>query len=157
MAIVFSNVDNFIIICCAFTCLVLIISWLVVFITLVYACVVKMLINYTPVWGCTKIPGGECHRHRNRVKKKTMRFEAFVVIGDSDVDACRYADEPWQFQCTCTMVFQLEIGADDHDIMIWCHKGLSCCKREGTIKGEHDQTLGLLLLSSGYSGTKRLH
>ena len=27
-----------------------------------------------------------------------------------------------------------KIGADDHDIMIWCHGDLSCWKREGTIK-----------------------
>ena len=37
-----------------------------------------------------------------------MRFEAFVIIGDSNVDAGRFADEPWQFQCACTMVFLLE-------------------------------------------------
>ena len=42
------------------------------------------------------------------LEKKTMRFGAFVIIGDSDVDASRCADEPWQFQCTCTMVFLLE-------------------------------------------------
>ena len=35
-----------------------------------------------------------------------------------------------------------KIGADDHDIIMWCHKDLLCCKREGTIKGEHDQTSG---------------
>ena len=33
-------------------------------------------------------------------------------------------------------------GADDHDVIMWCHGDLSCCKREGTIKGEHDQTSG---------------
>ena len=47
-------------------------------------------------------------------------------------------------------------GADDHDITMWHHKSLSCCKREGTIKGEHDQTSGLLLLSSGCHGTRHL-
>ena len=31
-----------------------------------------------------------------------------------------------------------KIGADDHDVMMWHHGDLSCCKREGTIKGEHD-------------------
>ena len=31
---------------------------------------------------------------------------------------------------------------------------LSCCKREGTIKRQHNQTSGLLLLSSGCLGTR---
>ena len=52
--------------------------------------------------------------------------------------------------------FCQKIGADDHDVIMLCHKDLSCCKREGTIKGEHDQTSQLLLLSSGSSGTKCL-
>ena len=43
-------------------------------------------------------------------------------------------------------------GADDHDVIMQHHEA-SCCKRERTIKGEHDQTLGLWLLSSGCSGT----
>ena len=47
-------------------------------------------------------------------------------------------------------------GQDDHDIIMGCHEDLSCCKREETIKGEHDQTLGLLLLSSGCSGAEHL-
>ena len=42
-------------------------------------------------------------------------------------------------------------GADDHYIIMWCHENLSCWKREGTIKGEHDQTWGLLLLPSSGS------
>ena len=37
-----------------------------------------------------------------------MRFGAFVIIGDSDMDAGGCADEQWQFKCTCTMVFLLE-------------------------------------------------
>ena len=37
-----------------------------------------------------------------------MRFGAFVIIGDSDVDASRCADKPWWSQCACAMVFLLE-------------------------------------------------
>ena len=36
------------------------------------------------------------------------RFGAFVVFGGSGVDAGRYTDEPWWFQCACTVVFPLE-------------------------------------------------
>ena len=43
-------------------------------------------------------------------------FGAFIIIGDSDMDTGRCADEPWQFQCTCTVVFPLENGAENHDI-----------------------------------------
>ena len=49
-----------------------------------------------------------CHMHRKGIEKKTMRFGAFVIFGGSDVDASRFADEPWQFQCTCTVVFPPE-------------------------------------------------
>ena len=34
------------------------------------------------------------------------RFGAFVIIGGSDMDAGRFADEPWWFQCA--VVFPLE-------------------------------------------------
>ena len=47
-------------------------------------------------------------------------------------------------------------GAYKHHITMWHHENLLCCKREGTIKGEHDWTLGLLLLSSGCLSTKHL-
>ena len=51
---------------------------------------------------------GECHRHGKGFENETKRFGISVVFRGSDVDASRYADKPWQFQCTCTMVFQLE-------------------------------------------------
>ena len=41
------------------------------------------------------------------------------------------------------------IRADNHDIIRWHHEGLSCYSGRETIKGEHNQALGLLLLSSG--------
>ena len=37
-----------------------------------------------------------------------MRSGAFIIIGNSDVDAGGCTDEPWQFQCTCAMVFPPE-------------------------------------------------
>ena len=37
-----------------------------------------------------------------------MRFRAFVIIRDSDVDASAFADEQWQFESACTMVFPPE-------------------------------------------------
>ena len=45
-----------------------------------------------------------------------MRFRAFVVVRESDVDAGTFADEQWWFKCACTMVFPLENRADNHDI-----------------------------------------
>ena len=45
-----------------------------------------------------------------------MRFRAFVVVRDSNVDASTFGDKQWWFECTCAMVFPPEIGADDHDI-----------------------------------------
>ena len=46
--------------------------------------------------------------HRKGIKKEMMRFGAFVIFGGSDVDAGRFADEPWQFQSACAVVFLLE-------------------------------------------------
>ena len=39
-------------------------------------CFVVNIVNKfkAPVWGHTEIPGGECHRHKIRVKEKTMKF-----------------------------------------------------------------------------------
>ena len=85
---------------------------------------------------------GRVSQAQKRYWKEMMRFGAFVIFGGSNVDAGRFADESWQFQYACAIVFLPEIGADNHDVMMWCHKDLSCCKREGNIKGEQDQTSG---------------
>ena len=69
------------------------------------------------------------------------------------MDAGGCADEPWQFQCACAMAFPLKDQSRwswHHEMMSW---GSLMLLREGTIKGEHNQTSGL---SSGYSGTKCL-
>ena len=47
----------------------------------------------------------------------------------------------------------LKIRADDHDIIYMMSQGSLMLQWEGTIKGEHDQASGLLLLSSGYFNT----
>ena len=60
------------------------------------------------VQGHTKIPGGECHRHGKGFKKEMMRFKLSVIFGIFGMDASRYADELWQFFCTCTVVFPLK-------------------------------------------------
>ena len=46
-----------------------------------------------------------------------MRFRAFIIIGDSDVNAGRCADKQWWFQCTCAMVFLPEKWSR----WSWCH------------------------------------
>ena len=69
------------------------------------------------------------------------------------MDAGRCADKQWWFQCPCTVVFPLE----DQSRWSWHYEMISweslMLLREGTIKGEHNRTLGL---SSGCSGTKHL-
>ena len=58
------------------------------------ACVLlkTLQINWGLVWGCTKIPGGECHRHKIRVKEKTMRFR------------CGYSN--WGFWQWCWQIYR---------------------------------------------------
>ena len=61
----------------------------------------------------------------------------------SGVDAGGCTDEHWQFWCTCTVVFLPEDQSRwswHHYMMSW---GSLMLLREGTIKGEHDQALGL--------------
>ena len=93
------------------------------------------------------------HRHGNWVKEKTERFECIYSIWGSSMDAGRCTDKWWCFQCTCTVVFLLE----DQSRQLWHHEmtsqGSLVLLREGTIKGEHNQTLGL---SSGSSDTENL-
>ena len=86
-------------------------------------------------------------------QERDKGVQSFHSIWGCSVDAGRCTDEPWQFQCTCTVVFPLE----DQRRWSWCHEVMSwgslMLSREGTIKGEHIRTLGLL---SGYSRTKHL-
>ena len=45
-----------------------------------------------------------------------MRFGAFIVARNSNVDAGTFEDEQGWFECTCAMVSLPENGADGHDI-----------------------------------------
>ena len=58
---------------------------------------------------------------QKRDLKKTMRFGAFVIFGGSDLDASRFADESWWFQCACAVVFPPE----DWSRQSRCHYGMS--------------------------------
>ena len=85
------------------------------------------------------------------LSKRQRGLDAFIVFGDSSVDAGKCADEWWCFQCTCTVVFLPE----DQSRWSWHHEMMSqrslMLFREGTIKGEHTWTMGL---SSGSSSTE---
>ena len=45
-----------------------------------------------------------------------MRFGAFIVARDSNMDTGAFADEQGWFECTCAMIFPQENGADYHDV-----------------------------------------
>ena len=79
------------------------------------------------------------------------RFGCIYGVWGSGMDAGECADEWQYFQCTCAVVFPME----DQSRQLWHHEMMSqgslMLLREGTIKGEHNQTLGL---SSGSSDTK---
>ena len=59
------------------------------------------------VRGCTKIPRGECHRHKTGFGKET-RFGISVIFGLFGMDAGWCADERWQF-CACAVVFPTKL------------------------------------------------
>ena len=85
-----------------------------------------------------------------RLRKRLRGLDASIVTGDSGMDASRCADELWCYLCVCTVVFLLE----DQSRWSWHHEMRSKWSLmlfwEGTIKGEHTWTLGLL---SGFSDT----
>ena len=81
------------------------------------------------------------------------RFGCSYIEWGSDMNTSRCADEWQHFQCACAVFFPLE----DQSRQSWHHEMMSQGSlrllREGTIKGEHNQTSGL---SSGSSNTKCL-
>ena len=87
------------------------------------------------------------------LRKRRRGSDASIVTGDSSIDAGRCADELWCLLCACTVVFPPE----DQSRQLWHHEMMSQWSLmlfwEGTIKGEHTQTLGL---SSGFSDTEQL-
>ena len=84
------------------------------------------------------------------LRKRSRGLDAFIVTGDSSMDASRCADELQCFWCACTVFFLPE----DQSRQLWHHEitsqGSLMLFWEGTIKGEHTQTSGL---SSGFSDT----
>ena len=97
---------------------------------------------------------GECHMHEIQVKEKMARFGCIYSIWGSAMKAGRCADKWWCFWCACAVVFLLE----DQSRWFWHHEMMSqwslVLLREATIKGEHNQTLGL---SSGCLGLLTSH
>ena len=105
------------------------------------------------VQGCTKIPGGECHMHGIWVKEKMERF------------GCFYSHQGfwhwWWWMYRWTTVFPVHMhsgfpaGRSKQMIVASWNDAtmISLLFWEGTIKGEHTQTLGL---SSGFSDTEQL-
>ena len=87
------------------------------------------------------------------LRKRQRGSDASIVTGDSGMDAGRCADKLQHFLCTCTVVFPLE----DQSRWSWYYAMMSQWSLmlfwEGTIKGEHTQTLGL---SSGFSDIEQL-
>ena len=78
------------------------------------------------VWGCTKIPGGECHRHGIGDEEKTMGLCVAIVIVNFDRDAGKCADE-LDVSSACAQWFShWKSRAANHDIIFWCHNDLSC-------------------------------
>ena len=77
------------------------------FIAFVYASVFKNVNKLDFGMRAHQNTWGECHRHGKGIRKEMKKFRAFVGIWGSAMDASRYAGEPWQFQCICTLVFLL--------------------------------------------------
>ena len=67
--------------------------------------------------GCTEIPGGECHRLENQVRKEMKKFGAFVIFG---VPVWMLADVQTNHGSSnahSQWFSHGKIRADDHDIM----------------------------------------
>ena len=94
--------------CCAFTHLILIICKSVMFITFVYACVFE---NVNKLDSGTRVhqnTWGRVSQAHKRDYERDKGVQNSHSIWGSGMDASKCADEHWQFQCTCTVVFLLE-------------------------------------------------
>ena len=78
------------------------------------------------VWGHTKIPGGECHRHGIRDMEKTMGSHLAMVIVNFSGNAGECADKLDVSSVHAQWFSHWKSRADDHDVILWCHKDLSC-------------------------------
>ena len=61
-----------------------------------------------PYEGAAKYLGESVTDMKIGLRKRQRGLDAFIVFGGSGEDAGGYADECWQFQCTCAVVFPLE-------------------------------------------------
>ena len=79
------------------------------------------------------------------LRKRWRCSDAFIVTGDSGIDASGCTDELRHFLCTCTVVFLLE----DQSRWLWHHEMTSQWSLmlfwKGTIKGNYTWTLGCQL------------
>ena len=87
------------------------------------------------------------------LRKRWRGLDAFIVFGvlawmlvDVQMNNINSDAHAQWFSCW-------KIRADDHDIMKWCHKDLSCYWGRELLKESTTKTSGL---SSGFSGTKHL-
>ena len=88
-----------------------------------YAFLVNFILIYifnklqAPVQGCTKIPGGECHIHRNWDTEFLQWFMS-GCIGRSRLGTSAGVWVSWHDYCPCTKTFPaLNEEADDHDVI----------------------------------------
>ena len=66
----------------------------------------------------TKIPGGECHRHRKGIAKETKRFGALVVFGVLARMPADVQTNPGSSNVHAQCFSFWKIRADDHDIIM---------------------------------------
>ena len=129
--------------CCAFTYLILIIQKSVMFIAFVYVCVLENVNKWDTSVRVHQNTWRRVSQAWKRDYKRDKEVQSSHSNWGSSMDAGRCADEHWQFQCTCAVVFLL----DDQSRQSWCHyvmsQGSLMLLREGTIKGEHNQASGL--------------
>ena len=93
-----------------------------------------------------------CHRHKNGFGKETMRFGISVMFGIFGVDAGRCANEAMAVLLHICCGFPAKIMEQMIVTSLYDVMRFSCAKREGNMKGECNQALGvrlLLLLSCG--------
>ena len=86
----------------------------------------RMLINYTLVRGHTKIPGGECHRHGKGITKEMKRFGVLVVIGVLAWMPTGAQMNTGGSNAHAQWFSHWKTRADDHDVIMGCHKDLLC-------------------------------
>ena len=88
----------------------------------------------TPVWWCTKIPGGSLTGMKFGLRKRQWGSGAVVVTGNFGSDASGCTVKLWHFLCKCAVVFPWKSRADDCDVIKWHHSNHSCYWRREVYK-----------------------